>query len=298
MPVPPNEELRQRGCWPQPNNCEAPLTGRAKSHAVTVDGEVRPSDTLPAAWITSPDDHAGASASLSRLLRQQKVATQMHADQPGCRRSRPHGRRVGREPISVQRAIRVHPSDLRAFAFPLFLLCRGRRGPRGWRRNAKSTFGAAMTLWCAPDRCAGAHRLAGKVPVRSGIIVAVLLSPGNFWRRPSSKSADHRIVSGNSPRIAVIRGVGSAELSMHPCRNNNTHHRSRGLDEGDKNFTNEVACRIGRVRPHQASDSFDPFRAEGAEHTSKLGLIGRERRVRRTRLLPLVPVTPSMVACA
>ena len=82
---------------------------------------------------------------------------------------------------------------------------------RDWRSNAKPTYGAAMKLWCALDRSTGTHRLVGKVPVRRRIIIAVLFSPGNFWRKPSSKSAGSRVVSGNSPRVAVLRRVGSAD---------------------------------------------------------------------------------------
>jgi hypothetical protein len=96
--------VSQRGRWPQPNNSEDAITGREQRHAVT---EV----------VSSPVGYSArglgrlvrgsrcASGLVSPLPRQQEVATQMHADQPGCTQmARLHARRVGRAPMPVQSA--------------------------------------------------------------------------------------------------------------------------------------------------------------------------------------------------
>ena len=50
---------------------------------MTEAGEVLQSATLHAVRVAASEDHEAASAPVSPLLGQQKVATQMHADKPG-----------------------------------------------------------------------------------------------------------------------------------------------------------------------------------------------------------------------
>jgi hypothetical protein len=89
----------------------------------------------------------------------------MYANKQGCTQmARSHGHWVGCEPMSVQPESACIPAYPRASAFHLAL-------PQAahaldWRRNARSVYGTAVKLWCAPDRSAGTHQLVGRVPLR------------------------------------------------------------------------------------------------------------------------------------
>jgi hypothetical protein len=106
--------------------------------------------------------------------------------------------RFGRN-LCASRLICVH------LRFPL--LCFGRHA----RRNARSAYGAAVRLWCAPDRSTGMRQWAGKVPERRLIIVAQVFSLHEHKRKLSSKSSAHRTIIRNSSRGPVIPRVSSTE---------------------------------------------------------------------------------------
>jgi len=60
-------------------------------------------EPLRAVWSTSFEDYHGASASVSPLITNQEVETQMRADKKGCiRLARSHSHRIGHWPMSVR----------------------------------------------------------------------------------------------------------------------------------------------------------------------------------------------------
>jgi len=61
------------------------------------------SDVPAVVSVASPEHHEGSSASILPLLRQQKVATQMHADKPGCTAMTWRARMAGGSDVSQRR---------------------------------------------------------------------------------------------------------------------------------------------------------------------------------------------------